>query len=201
MEDFELIIISDAHPIPDEAQIVNELFHEGLRTFHLRKPEAEKKQVKELLKKVKPDYIPNIVLHDHYDLGTSFKVKGLHTRDNGEKAPASLHSISRSVHSIRELYDNFSRYEYLLISPIYDSISKKGYNAAFNLKELALELENLKKEKNKSKFIALGGVDECNIQKTFSIGFDGAAVLGALWQLHNPKEIVDKFRRLKKLVN
>ena len=44
--------------------------------------------------------------------------------------------------------------------------------------------------------IAMGGVDEDKIEKARTFGFDGVAILGALWKSN---EIVAKFKRIQEL--
>ena len=64
-----------------------------------------------------------------------------------------------------------SDYDYVTLSPIFDSISKQGYKSAFKL----MELKNKIKGK---KVVALGGVTPDKFSYLKSIGFKGAALLG-----------------------
>ncbi|HXD94336.1 MAG TPA: thiamine phosphate synthase, partial [Bacteroidia bacterium] len=82
------------------------------------------------------------------------------------------------------------KYEYVFLSPVFDSISKTGYKSNFDLENLK---PFLKKHKN---VIALGGVNTKNIELIKQVGFSGAAFIGAVWQNKNPaksyKELVLK---------
>jgi len=59
--------------------------------------------------------------------------------------------------------------------------------------------------KPKSKFIALGGVDERTIHLTKNLGFDGAATLGYLWNEFEKNaaidELIKRFTCLKLIMN
>jgi thiamine-phosphate pyrophosphorylase len=68
-------------------------------------------------------------------------------------------------------------FDYVFLSPVFDSISKPGY---FRNDELGMMSDEWK-ALVKTKVIALGGIDASNIHKTKELGFDGAAVLGAVW--------------------
>lgn len=62
------------------------------------------------------------------------------------------------------------------LSPIFPSISKKGYSGTFTEQELCKHLQT-----KKVKVIALGGIEWHKIQQLHAWGFDGAAVLGTIW--------------------
>lgn len=64
-------------------------------------------------------------------------------------------------------------YDYLTLSPIYDSISKEGYKSSFERKDLENEIRNLPID-----VIALGGVTPDKFEELKAIGFAGAAMLG-----------------------
>lgn len=92
----------------------------------------------------------------------------------------SIHtgSVSRSCHSIEEL-DHIEDIDYCFLSPIFDSISKKGYLSAFSKEELA---DASRKGIINSKVYALGGITPEHIPLLQEFGFGGVAVLGYLWE-------------------
>jgi thiamine-phosphate pyrophosphorylase len=67
--------------------------------------------------------------------------------------------------------------DYVTLSPIYNSISKPGYNSSFDLFDAQL-LSALKRQK----VIALGGVTPDKFQQLHDAGFAGAALLGYVWR-------------------
>lgn len=95
--------------------------------------------------------------------------------DVGIGAPALRHSCS--AHSWEEVRRWGDAVDYLFLSPLFDSISKKGYKASVEPREAARELA----VSRSCRIVALGGIAPGNIVCTATLGFDGAAVLGALW--------------------
>lgn len=68
------------------------------------------------------------------------------------------------------------------LSPIYGSISKPGYEAAFpDADALASALAGARYP-----VLALGGVTPDKFEELRELGFAGAALLGAVWQAPDP---------------
>ena len=197
-----------------ETEIVNELFRAGLERLHLRKPGAGRESLEEWIGRIKEEYRPRIILHDHFDLVLQYDLGGVHLNSRNPLAPQWLtrsgagdadcgvagkgvvgsageadctggrrFSLSRSCHSLEEISDNLAVCDYLFLSPIFDSISKQGYGAAFDRKELE---QAAARQLLQDKVYALGGVCAENIGTLLQIGFHGAAVLGDLWQAAVP---------------
>ncbi len=78
------------------------------------------------------------------------------------------------MHSIEQL-DQSENFDYVTLSPIFDSISKPGYKSAFNL-------ENISRYIRGKKVVALGGVTPDKFPALRDAGFFGAAMLGHFWQ-------------------
>lgn len=92
---------------------------------------------------------------------------------------------SCSCHSIDEAR-RCDGYDYVFLSPVFDSISKPGYRAVkFDPAQVkALEVTT----------IALGGVTPERFDAVSANGFDGAAMLGYLWQENDVQTIIDNIR-------
>ena len=88
-----------------------------------------------------------------------------------------------SCHTLEEVSRNKLKSDYVFLSPIFDSISKQGYHAAFTEETLrqAHHAGIIDKQ-----VIALGGITPTNARKALSLGFGGVAVLGDIWQSENP---------------
>lgn len=162
-----------------EAEALNLLFAEGLHLLHLRKPYSNEFQMVQLLDAISKDFHQYIVLHDHFELAERFSVKGIHLNSRNNVAPVGFReSLSRSCHAIEEL-SQYSKFDYLFLSPIFNSISKSRYQAAFSEKELE------KARRNgiiNERIFALGGINAENILQAKKWGFGGAVILGALWK-------------------
>ena len=166
----KLIVISSPLTIPEEPEIINTLFEKGLEIFHVHKPSLSKEEVKKFIHRISPRYHSKIYVHSDFP----------------------------KFHSLGEVESYKSKHEYAFLSPVFDSISKSGYKSKFDLSELESFLKKIKnsEEQKRSRFIALGGIDESRIETCRAIGFMGVAVLGAVWKSNNPTE---KFLRLKTL--
>ena len=66
----------------------------------------------------------------------------------------------------------------MFLSPIFDSISKQGYAAAFTKEELA---DASRRGVIDERVIALGGVTPKHLGELARIGFGGGAFLGHVW--------------------
>ena len=91
--------------------------------------------------------------------------------------------LSSAFHRIMDIPEHDGLFDYILLSPIFDSISKPGYRAAFDHSELRRFLS-----RTKHTVIALGGLDAQRAATAASLGFKGIAVLGAVWQALPPEK-------------
>ena len=179
----KIIVITRPDFFDGETELVNNLFRAGMERLHLRKPKSSEEELVSWLQNIDSQYYGRIVLHDHFNLISRFPLGGVHLNSRNpeyHKTTAEQDiTISRSCHSIAEIIQYKSKCNYLFLSPIYDSISKEGYGAAFSRIDLKQAAD---KGIIDSKVLALGGVSLEHIPELRSMGFGGAAVLGALWQ-------------------
>jgi thiamine-phosphate pyrophosphorylase len=198
-----LIVISSPTVVVQEAEIINNLLDEGLQLFHLRKPDAQIDELKHLLGNIKPGYWHKIALHQHHELAKNADIKRLHFTEKHRKETseeklmdlkANGYILSTSIHWIEERDEISSAFDYAFFGPVFDSISKKGYTST--LKEGFV----LPKQKiGAPELIAIGGIATSNIGKIRTMGFQGAAVLGTIWE--NPAESIQQFKALQKAWN
>lgn len=191
------IFITAESFLPKESLLLNRLFAEGMETVHLRKPDASANELAVLLEGIEKAYHSRIVLHDHFDLLTRFAVKGVHLNRRNPQAPEQEGiSVSRSCHSLEELR-SIEAYDYVFLSPIFNSISKEGYDSRF---PEAVLWEAKEKGLIHNKVYALGGITPEAIPLAARYGFGGVAVLGALWgdylQTQDINAIIKRYERL-----
>jgi thiamine-phosphate pyrophosphorylase len=194
----KLLAISDPEFIPDEAEIINSLFREGLVCLHLRKSASTQSDMKELLSKIGTNFIDRIAIHQHHHLADQFGITRLHFTEKdrklaSEKSLEYLKSedylLSTSIHDLNEMSSLSTLFSYTFFGPVFDSISKSGYKSALPAEFF------LGEETKRMPVIALGGIDITNLEKVEAMNFDGAAVLGALWK--NPPSAPAEFKKLK----
>lgn len=192
------------HFFVEEHQILTAFFDEGLELLHLRKPHTEPVYSERLLSLIPEHYRKNIVVHDHFYLKNEYNLRGIHLNYRNPVPPANYKgSKSYSCHSAEELAECKKKFDYVFLSPIFNSISKDGYESRF----LPADLKDLGKKKLiDKKVMALGGIDIDNMAQVKEYGFGGAVVLGSVWnrfniyQTSNFKELINHFRKLRKVV-
>lgn len=153
---------------------VIQVLDRGFDEVHLRMPQATIDEVEALVEAIPPHYRPRLVLHDHFKLAD--KVGGVHLNHRNPTAPEGFKGrVSRSCHSVEEVLAlGTGSYAYVTLSPIFDSISKPGYRAAFtdgDLQRLGV---------SQIPVYALGGVTFDNCQILTRYNFAGYAMLGAI---------------------
>ena len=190
---FRVIVISPPDRLKSEIAIVHELLDNGLEVFHLRKPEWSEKQHRVYLKKIKPEYLDRVVVHHYSEATKVFTLRGVHYRFSAFPYPmyAFGNKVSCSVHSWPEFKQIEKQVVYAFISPFFNSISKKGYQANQALWTIPPDII-------RRKAIALGGINATNIAKIRALDLGGAAVSGTIWQSSDP---VGAFIKLKNIGN
>ncbi len=191
----ELIVITPDNSVINEAETVNQLLDAGLQRLHIRKSHFTKEDYREYIRAIKSEYHLRIVIHGYFDLFHELSLGGIHLNtaarndDTLKEQIGNISSsfISTSFHSWKEIVDNEFPYRYVFISPVFDSISKAGYKAGIDLNG-AMETKQELKRNNKycQQIIGLGGVGVSQVETLHLYGFDGAAMLGAIWMAEEP---------------
>lgn len=190
----KLIAITAEKFIDDEAETINALFEAGLERLHLRKPHASANECERLILSIGSKWYGRISLHDHFGLAKKYGIGGLHLNSRNPQPTTGFAGIlSRSCHSMEEAAREKHKYDYVFLSPIFDSISKNGYTAAFHRGALQAAARNGCIGGN---VIALGGITPERIEEAAACNFGGAAVLGYLWA-DSVEETLERFRTLQ----
>lgn len=197
-----IIVISSQKTVANEHEILRQLFENGLLTFHLRKPGYKKKQLKQYIDRIPVKYHNRVVIHSHHDLIVKYNLQGIHFNSKKRKKSIAASwkkyrfrrkkpymTFSTSFHKLVNI-DSFSgKYNYVFLSPIFDSISKKDYQSGFS----KYSLDNAIKY-SKYDVYALGGIDETKIHEILELGFSGAALYGHIWTNENPVQAFIDFK-------
>lgn len=165
--------------------------------FHLRKPAASLSDMKLFLDKLSAKLRPQCILHQHLQLANDYGLAGIHrnTKNGNEFSDARRDGqiASFAAHTLSELSAQ-QTYDYYWLSPIFDSISKQGYQSNFSETELHSYLQASEK-----KVIALGGITDRNAAQCIAMGFAGVAVLGWFWQYYQTEGAASLIKQLKKI--
>lgn len=190
-----IIVITPEERIQRETELINEFFHEGLDLLHIRKPFVNRQEMEDFIQKIDLNFHSRLVLHSQYDLAKDFNISRFHFREtdrqNGLFKPFTDQIISTSVHDIETFNELHEEWDYAFVSPVFPSISKKGYGKDSTI------LNDMKKRSNSTvKLIALGGINENNIHEVFNSGADGVALLGTIWESNEPLKVFRKCRQI-----
>lgn len=174
-----LAVITDPEFRSDETEVIPRLLSEGIDRVHLRKPGATEADLRRLIESLPATLYPRLTLHDNLPLAVEYGLGGVHLNGRNPESPKDFRGmVSRSCHSLDEVAA-CSTEDYLFLSPVFDSISKSGYRAAFSeavLHDAAAQgLLGLR-------VWALGGVRPDLLPQVRAYGFGGAALLGCIWQ-------------------
>ena len=163
-----------------DAQIIRRLLASGVDIVHLRKPESGIEECREVLKQLSGHEREKIIVHNFPELYYEFSLKGIHVNRNIHTLPDGYDGFrTRSCHSFEEVQRFKNEYDYLFLSPIFNSISKVGYNAGFTGEELQKASDEGVID---GKVVALGGVTFESLPYLEKLNFGGAAMLGALYK-------------------
>ncbi|MFB9056837.1 thiamine phosphate synthase [Mariniflexile ostreae] len=188
-----IIVIAPENDVPNEIDVLNQLFQEGLHYYHLRKPHKNNAQHRAYLNQIDPKYHNRVVIHSCHELINDFNLKGIHFQeqkrieciDNPGRYFKDLNmfgkTISASFHEPETIEQCYFEFDYHLLSPVFSSISKVGYKGrGFNVNPIDKTI------------IGMGGATLNNLAEFKALGFKGVGVLGSIWNADNPVEIFKK---------
>ncbi|WP_020531393.1 thiamine phosphate synthase [Flexithrix dorotheae] len=191
----KILVLSPPETIPNELEYLKGFFNHGLEIFHLRKPKFSLRELEQYIQKVPVKFHPRIMLHSHHDLIDKYDLRGLHYSEKTKESWQlnNPHLKSTSFHSLAQLTEDNPIFEYVFLSPIFNSISKPGYSAAFKIEDLKQALAG-----SNTTVIALGGMNKQSIGRVKQLGFSGMALLGGIWNRISP---VETFQEICALTN
>ncbi|WP_298301062.1 thiamine phosphate synthase [Hydrotalea sp.] len=190
----KLIIITTPENLPNETVMINQMFELGLERLHIRKPKAGIEDYRKYLDQINPIYHHLISVHAFPELLKDFTTIGFHCTgkiiNNSTKMDFVFSNnpkiISASFHSWEELKNNNYPFDYIFISPIFNSMSKPGYTGNIAINRIQSSRLAIKMEKKFCpKIIGLGGISETNMHVLYNAGFEGVAIIGNIWLMPN----------------
>ncbi len=176
------IVITRPDFFEGEAARIAQLLTSGQADLiHIRKPEASRHEIEQLLVAIPVALYSKLVLHDHHELAVQYGLRGVHLNRRNPQPPVGWQgNVSKSCHTLEELAEARKQpYAYMSLSPIFDSISKQGYRSAFTREQLAAARRQGLID---GRVMALGGVTFDRIKEVTDMGFGGAMILGDAWK-------------------
>ncbi|UTW66207.1 thiamine phosphate synthase [bacterium SCSIO 12643] len=190
-----LIVVTSEHHIPNETNWINQMFQNGLKYLHLRKPGYSMEAYQDLIEQIESQYHRKIMIHEYHELCIQYGLRGIHIPDRTKSEIADFDQyvntyyaqdfvVSSSFHDVTSIQTFQTHLDYYILSPVFDSISKNGYSGKqFNV------------HRQDRLIVGLGGIHPDNIAQTLKLGYDGVAVLGSIWQATNP---LQSFQNIQK---
>lgn len=198
----KLILLSTPDFFVEEDTIINALFEEGLDYLHLRKPNTEPVYSERLLTLLPQQWHNRVVVHEHFYLKEEFGLKGIHLSEENNTPPQGyVGHRSRSFHNLEALRTEREGFDYVFLSPVFDSISYPDRHAGYTAQQLH---DATRAGLIDRKVMAAGGINAQTLPLLSDYGFGGAVILGDLWTRFNIhsgldyKEVIAHFRKLRK---
>lgn len=196
------------YTLPDffkgEADLINQLFEEGLPCLHLRKVPQSIHPFIDLFVKIKVEYCSRVIVHQHPELLSMYNLLGLHLTESARRAlsPETLQQliekqhqnqcqIGTSIHQKRDLDALPKTIDYCTLSPVFSSISKEGHEPTVNWQAQDLNYP--------FSLVALGGLGISTLEEAYQRGFREFAFLGAVW--NDLPNVIQNYRLLCKKMN
>lgn len=187
----KLIVITQENTLKNEADLWVQLLKMGVGKIHVRKPGMKTDELLKLVNTVPLEYRKQLIIHQNPQVTLDAGAGGLHLPFrhiiDGKISMPVHYSLSASTHNWQEAEKAMKLCSYCFISPVFNSISKTGYNANPELASVPVHLKG-------ARIYALGGIHGGNIQSVLSMGYYGAAVLGAIW--NNSSNLLDITKEL-----
>jgi len=146
--------------------------------------------VKRKLRKITSDFKVNFIVNDRVDIALAVEADGVHLGWQSLPFPVvrrlvgSERLIGVSTHNRQEaLQAQCCGADYITFGPIFDTPSKAGLLKPTGVEEM----QKLKKEIN-IPVVALGGINERNVEAVLDGGADGVAVISSIMQADNPED-------------
>ena len=195
-----IAVLSPEGDDPREGAVLAALFSAGLERYHVRKLLWSAVQLEAWLRALPAAWYPRLVLHQHHHLVTALGLGGRHWRDMPGNAGASAAVVpvdgqagggvltSRSCHDLATLRASLERYDSLFFGPVFPSVSKPGYGPSGNIPphEIKSLFAGRTDAQRRATVLALGGITAETAAGAIALGFDGVAVLGAVWRSGDP---------------
>jgi thiamine-phosphate pyrophosphorylase len=190
-----LALLSPPEPQPGEMTALRAMFDAGLARYHLRRPGLDLREVAVWLRALPEHLHRKVYVHAHHaELTGDYHVGGLHVRARDDEAAARITAnrhgcaLSRSCHTPGEVAACLGRFDDVFFSPVFAAISKPGYGPtpSEHLRDMHALLSARQPWAKRTRVLALGGITADRVQQCLAWGFDGVAVLGAVWTAADP---------------
>jgi thiamine-phosphate pyrophosphorylase len=187
---FDLMVITKPDFFLWESDYLKAWLEAGLQKLHLRKPKDNPRKMARLLRRLSPKWHSRLVLHGDTSLAPEYGIPQVHYSYAACKKMRELRIIPRENLPFSTSLHYWEEMDHVH-SPLFEGVSKKRYTPNQRLlrrPEKALAC----------RAIGLGGISAENINQVMANGWDGAAMLGWIWE--EPKKAVERFSQLQQVI-
>lgn len=165
----------------------------GVKTVQLREKGLATHELYSLaceLREITSDFKANLIINDRVDIALAVEADGVHL--GWQSLPFGIvrkllgfeKLIGVSTHNRQEtLQAQEYGADYITFGPVFDTPSKTSLLKPTGVEEI----QKLKKEIH-IPIVALGGINEKNVETVLNGGADGIAVISSIMQADNPEE-------------
>lgn len=192
------------HFFKGEADLINELFEEGLPCLHFRKMQRSIHPFIDLMIKIKWEHHSKIITHQYPEMINMYDLGGLHLTESARRALSlealqevikkqhkNQRQIGTSIHAEADLKLLPKELDYCTLSPVFSSISKQNHEPTVDWQAKDLNFP--------FSLVALGGISLETLEETYQRGFREVAFLGAVW--NDLSNVLQNYRLLCKKMN
>lgn len=196
----KLVVVSSPKDQPNETVEIIRMFETGLEYFHVRKPRMGRKELIDYIKLFPEKYRKRLIIHSYHGLASNLNLGGIHLsrkhRKRGKFYRAKLYLkrkfnknliVTRTFHKLTDITNEKRKYSYTFLSPVFDSITHSTLSGGFSKRALLIMIPQARQP-----VYALGGVTEERFPEISDLGFEGAVLLGSIWNSEEAPHIVFK---------
>jgi thiamine-phosphate pyrophosphorylase len=179
----KIVVISPEASDTREVPAMEGFFSAGLDRYHVRKPSWTAPELEAWIRGLPVHWRTKLVLHQHHPLVAVLGLGGCHEKGSSQRAQG----MSRSCHDLAALPRYLGTFQQVMFGPIFPSITKAGYGPAADFPWLELKaILTGRSGKKSTRVLAIGGIAADSLGRCHELGFDGAAVMGAVWNEADP---------------
>ena len=138
--------------------------------------------------------IANIEVGDHFASFIEAQIAQGRYDSAAKVVHAALRLLEEQEAKLAALRSALESYEQVLFGPVFPSISKPGYGPDPDFPWGSLERLLAAPRRGPCRVLAVGGITEERLGRCLELGFDGAALMGAVWNGGDPAAA---FRRIR----
>lgn len=183
-----VVVLSPTGTLKNEIKLVSALFEQGLQRYHLRKPRWNAERIQAWIKSLPKAYRSRVVLHQFPELVERLGLGGFHIQANDpipDCVPAAKISVQCQQYADIE---KFGKRHTIFLGPVFPRQDRDWTTPTRTPQEYAAMLAYWRKQGGSHRVFAFGGISAQSSKICKKLGFDGVAVVSAIWESESTPE-------------